>query len=162
GLHRRPPPVECERGCSPSTLGSAGRQTVAGTAYPGRRERAFPVADDRRSGHGRQTVAANVTIRLQEVAAGRPPIGAAIGPRQPLARGSAEHECATKERRMGDGAAAVPLYRELLHAEPTLESVARQLFRCHALLGDGTALVREERHLREALIHDFGYPGRPA
>src|SRR5262249_39378498 len=61
----------------------------------------------------------------------------------------------------GDAAAAVPLYRELLHAEPTLEGVARQLFRCHARLGDRAALVREERHLREALIQEFGYPSRP-
>lgn len=61
----------------------------------------------------------------------------------------------------GEAAAAAPLYKELLLAEPTLENVARQLFRCLALVGDRSGLVREERHLREALKGAYGYPSQP-
>jgi DNA-binding SARP family transcriptional activator/nucleoid-associated protein YgaU len=53
----------------------------------------------------------------------------------------------------GDGHAelAVPLYKELLKAEPTLEDVVRDLYRCYQQLGDLNSLIREDRHLRQAL-----------
>ena len=53
--------------------------------------------------------------------------------------------------RAGQPAFAVPLYKNLLKAEPTLEDVVRELFRCYQQLDDLGALIREERHLREAL-----------
>src|SRR5581483_4251394 len=46
---------------------------------------------------------------------------------------------------------AVPLYKRLLLLEPTLEDIARELYRCYARLGDRTALLREHRHLEQAL-----------
>jgi len=46
---------------------------------------------------------------------------------------------------------AVPLYREILAAEPTLEDVVRELYRCYQQLGDITSLIREDRHLRQGL-----------
>jgi len=46
---------------------------------------------------------------------------------------------------------AVPLYKEILRVEPTLEDIARQLYRCYGQLGDLTSLIREDRHLRQAL-----------
>jgi hypothetical protein len=45
----------------------------------------------------------------------------------------------------------VPLYREILAAEPTLEDVVRELYRCYQQLGDITSLIREDRHLRQGL-----------
>jgi hypothetical protein len=45
----------------------------------------------------------------------------------------------------------VPLYKELLKAEPTLEDVVRDLFRCYQQLKDLNSLVREDRHLRQSL-----------
>jgi len=54
-------------------------------------------------------------------------------------------------RTRGDAAAAVPLYRELLHAEPTLESVTRQLFRCNNRLGDRAALVQGDLGAPESI-----------
>lgn len=46
---------------------------------------------------------------------------------------------------------AVPLYKELLKEEPTLEDVVRELFRCYQQLGDLQSIIREDRHLRQAL-----------
>jgi len=46
---------------------------------------------------------------------------------------------------------AVPLYRGILETEPTLEDVVRELFRCNHQLGDVSSLIREDRHLRQAL-----------
>jgi len=46
---------------------------------------------------------------------------------------------------------AVPLYKDLLKREPTLEDVVRDLYRCYRHLGDLNALIREDRHLRQAL-----------
>lgn len=43
---------------------------------------------------------------------------------------------------------AVELYKALLKNEPTLEDVARGLFRCYQQLGDLASLIREERELR--------------
>jgi two-component SAPR family response regulator len=58
----------------------------------------------------------------------------------------------------GDLARAVYLYRDLLHDEPTLEDVARHLFRCYQQLGDRNSLVRDERLLREAIRERYGDP----
>jgi DNA-binding SARP family transcriptional activator len=57
----------------------------------------------------------------------------------------------------GEGHAelAVPLYKELLKAEPTLEDVVRDLYRCYQQLEDLTSLIREDRHLRQALRHAY-------
>ena len=46
---------------------------------------------------------------------------------------------------------AIPLYKDLLKAEPTLEDVVRELYRCYQQLGDLGCLIREDRHLRQAL-----------
>lgn len=46
---------------------------------------------------------------------------------------------------------AIPLYRELLAAEPTLQEVARELYLCYGALGDRAALVEEHQQLTEAL-----------
>ena len=51
----------------------------------------------------------------------------------------------------GQPARAVPLYKGLLKAEPTLEDVVRDLYRCYEQLGDLGALIREDRELRQAL-----------
>ena len=56
---------------------------------------------------------------------------------------------------------AVPLYRRLLLAEPTLEDVARELYRCYEQLGDRAALIREHRHLRQAIQQMFADPDDP-
>jgi two-component SAPR family response regulator len=60
---------------------------------------------------------------------------------------------------------AVALYRELLRAEPTLEDVARRLYRCYGQLGDRVSLVREHHRLQQALQEAYGHPedgGDPA
>lgn len=59
-------------------------------------------------------------------------------------------------------ASAVPLYKELLKAEPTLEDVVRELYRCYQYLGDLTSLIREDRHLRQALREAYADPDDPA
>jgi DNA-binding SARP family transcriptional activator len=51
----------------------------------------------------------------------------------------------------GRPALAVPLYTELLHAQPTLQEVARRLYRCCAKLGDHSTLKREHARLLDAL-----------
>jgi len=58
-------------------------------------------------------------------------------------------------------ALAVPLYKELLKAEPTLEDVVRELYRCYQYLGDLTSLIREDRHLRQALREAYADPDEP-
>src|SRR5205807_836348 len=50
-----------------------------------------------------------------------------------------------------EASAAIPLYRELLRGQPTVEALVRALFRCYRLTRDKSALVREERHLRQLL-----------
>jgi DNA-binding SARP family transcriptional activator len=57
---------------------------------------------------------------------------------------------------------AVPVYRRLLKAEPILEDVVRELYRCYRDLGDLGALVREDRHLRQALREALADPDDPA
>lgn len=56
---------------------------------------------------------------------------------------------------------AVPLYKRLLQAEPTLEDIVRDLYRCYQQLGDLSALVREERQLRQALREVYYDPEDP-
>jgi len=56
---------------------------------------------------------------------------------------------------------AVPLYKELLKAEPTLEDVVRELYRCYQYLGDLTSVIREDRHLRQALREAYADPDDP-
>jgi DNA-binding SARP family transcriptional activator len=53
---------------------------------------------------------------------------------------------------------AVPLYKEILKAEPVLEDIVRELYRCYQQLGDLTALIREDRHLRQALQEAYADP----
>ncbi len=58
---------------------------------------------------------------------------------------------------------ALPLYKEILRAEQTLEDIVRQLYRCYGQLGDLTSLIREDRHLRQALREvDAAIGGTPA
>jgi DNA-binding SARP family transcriptional activator len=64
-------------------------------------------------------------------------------------------------RAEGRPAEAVPLYRRLLTAEPVLEDVVRDLYRCYGELGDLAALVREDRHLRQALRETLSDPDDP-
>jgi DNA-binding SARP family transcriptional activator/nucleoid-associated protein YgaU len=51
----------------------------------------------------------------------------------------------------GHAELAAPLYKTLLKAEPTLEDVVRDLYRCYKELEDLNSLIREDRHLRQAL-----------
>jgi len=51
----------------------------------------------------------------------------------------------------GRPAQAVPLYAELLHAQPTLQEMARRLYRCCAKLGDYCTLQREHARLIDTL-----------
>ncbi|MHB8621708.1 MAG: AfsR/SARP family transcriptional regulator [Chloroflexota bacterium] len=64
---------------------------------------------------------------------------------------AAMRELARIYRQERQNAKAAELYRALLAAEPTLEDVAKDLFRCCAAMGDRPGLVREQRRLREAL-----------
>jgi DNA-binding SARP family transcriptional activator len=63
--------------------------------------------------------------------------------------------------RAGRPERAVPLYRRLLKAEPILEDVVRDLYRCYRDLGDLGALVREDRHLRQSLRDALADPDDP-
>jgi hypothetical protein len=56
---------------------------------------------------------------------------------------------------------AVALYRSLLKAEPTLEDVVRELYRCYQETGDLSSLIREDRHLRQALREAYHDPADP-
>jgi DNA-binding SARP family transcriptional activator len=56
---------------------------------------------------------------------------------------------------------AVPLYKDILKAEPTLEDVVRELYRCYQQLGDLGSLIREDRHLRQALRDAYYDPDSP-
>lgn len=56
---------------------------------------------------------------------------------------------------------AAALYKELLKAEPTLEDIARDLYRCYQQLGDLNSLIREDRHLRQALGEAYYNPDDP-
>lgn len=56
---------------------------------------------------------------------------------------------------------AVPLYRGLLKAEPTLEDLVRELYRCYQQLGDLSSLIREDRHLRQSLREAYYDPDDP-
>ena len=56
---------------------------------------------------------------------------------------------------------AIAEYKTLLRGEPTLEEVVRGLFRCYHRLGDLTALLREDRQLRQALLDAYYDPDDP-
>ncbi len=60
--------------------------------------------------------------------------------------------------REGRADLAVPLYKGLLKAEPTLEDIVRELYRCYQQLGDLSSLIREDRHLRQALREAYYDP----
>ncbi|MGH7484053.1 MAG: AfsR/SARP family transcriptional regulator, partial [bacterium] len=70
-------------------------------------------------------------------------------------------QLARLHQRAGQAELAVPLYRRLLRAEPTLEDVVRELFRCYQQLGDIGSLLREERQLRQALHQAYHEPDEP-
>ena len=63
--------------------------------------------------------------------------------------------------RDGEAAQAVPILKNLLKAEPTLEDVVRDLYRCYRQIGDLSSLIREERHLRQALQETYYDPEDP-
>ena len=63
--------------------------------------------------------------------------------------------------RDGEAAQAVPILKNLLKAEPTLEDVVRDLYRCYRRIGDLSSLIREERHLRQALQETYYDPEDP-
>jgi nucleoid-associated protein YgaU/DNA-binding SARP family transcriptional activator len=56
---------------------------------------------------------------------------------------------------------AALLYKDILRAEPTLEDVVRELYRCYQQLGDFSSLIREDRHLRQALREAYYDPEDP-
>jgi two-component SAPR family response regulator/LysM repeat protein len=75
-----------------------------------------------------------------------------------------EYKRATKRlarryREAGRADLAIPLLRSLLQSEPTLEDVVRDLYECYRDLGDISSLVREDRHLRQALRDAYGSLG---
>jgi DNA-binding SARP family transcriptional activator/nucleoid-associated protein YgaU len=73
----------------------------------------------------------------------------------------ATQRLARLHRAEGRPALAVPLYRRLLKAEPVFEDVARELYRCYRELGDLSSLIREDRHLRQALRETLCDPDDP-
>ncbi|MDE3075207.1 MAG: LysM peptidoglycan-binding domain-containing protein [Chloroflexota bacterium] len=73
----------------------------------------------------------------------------------------AARELAGIYRRDGDIAGAAALYKRVLALEPTVEDVVRELYECYALLGDKAALIREHRHLTEALNEELRDPDDP-
>jgi two-component SAPR family response regulator len=56
---------------------------------------------------------------------------------------------------------AAELLRGLLRAEPTLEEIVRDLYRCYRKTGDLNGLIREDRQLRQALWDAFHDPNVP-
>ena len=59
-------------------------------------------------------------------------------------------------RQQGQLDRAVALYEWLLRAEPTLEDVARELYRCYEQRGDLASLLRTHAQLRRALCDAYG------
>ena len=80
---------------------------------------------------------------------------------RPILPVSTTRRLARLHREEGRPAQAVPLYRGLLKAEPVLEDVVRDLYRCYRELGDLAALIREDRHLRQALRETLSDPDDP-
>ena len=62
-------------------------------------------------------------------------------------------------RRGGRIGEAIVLYEGLLRAEPTLEAVSRELYRCYEQLEDLPSLLRTHARLRRALRESFGEEG---
>ncbi|MDE3075686.1 MAG: hypothetical protein KGJ86_09660, partial [Chloroflexota bacterium] len=56
---------------------------------------------------------------------------------------------------------AVTVYRALLEAEPTLEDVAQQLYRCYQRMGDRGAIVKEHHKLKDNLRQALYDPSDP-
>ena len=56
---------------------------------------------------------------------------------------------------------SVTLYKDILKAEPTLEDVVRELYRCYQQIGDLSSVIREDRHLRQALRDAYYDPDDP-
>lgn len=56
---------------------------------------------------------------------------------------------------------AIAEYKELLRREPLLEDVVQGLYRCYQQTGDLTALLKEDRQLRQALRDAFHNPNDP-
>lgn len=73
----------------------------------------------------------------------------------------ATHRLARWHGEAGHPERAVPLYRQVLATEPTLEDIVRDLYRCYPQLGDLGALIREDRHLRQALRDAYYDPDDP-
>ena len=64
-------------------------------------------------------------------------------------------------RRSGRVDEAIALYESLLRAEPTLQDIARDLYRCYEKTGDLPALLRAHARLRQGLRDVYG-PDLPA
>lgn len=56
---------------------------------------------------------------------------------------------------------AVPLFKNALKLEPTLEDIVRQLYACYRQLGDLRSLIQEDRALRQSLRQLFYDPSDP-
>ena len=54
---------------------------------------------------------------------------------------------------------AVPLLKNLVRIEPTLEDIVRQLYQCYGQLRDLRSLIQEDRNLRQALRQFYYDPG---
>lgn len=72
------------------------------------------------------------------------------------------HQLAERYEAEGRPELAVPLYAELLHDQPTLQDVARRLYRCCVQLADRSTLHREHARLDAALeqIRTTAPPGQ--
>lgn len=75
---------------------------------------------------------------------------------------SITNELAGLYRQEGSFARAVPLYKKLLQREPALEDIVRDLYHCYRQLGDLSALIREDRQLRQALRQAYFDPSDPS
>ncbi len=71
------------------------------------------------------------------------------------------NELAHRYRQEGAFARAVPLYKRLLQRDPAREEVVRDLYHCYRQLGDLSALIREDRRLRQALREAYFDPSDP-
>jgi DNA-binding SARP family transcriptional activator len=56
---------------------------------------------------------------------------------------------------------AVPLLKNVLRFEPTLEDIVRQLYQCYGQLHDLRTLIQEDRNLRQTLQQVYYDPSDP-
>ncbi len=63
----------------------------------------------------------------------------------------ATQRLAQSYRQLGEVTLAVSLYKNLLRAEPTLEDIVREIYRCYQQIEDLGSLIRQDRELRQAL-----------